>query len=116
MGFGGIAQNQLAIIVTARDQTAGGFWSALGSTQQFSSAVTRATQGFQQSIGRIGGLLAGDRHAYRYLSDSVRGFHAPEVVSDMIRHAGFAQVTLRKFLNGAVCMHIAEKAGAGHTS
>jgi len=71
---------------------------------------------FYRLVPWIGGLLAGDRHAYRYLSDSVRGFHAPEVVSDMIRHAGFAQVTLRKFLNGAVCMHIAEKAGAGHTS
>lgn len=65
---------------------------------------------FYRLVPWIGGLLAGDRHAYRYLSDSVRGFHAPEVVSDMIRHAGFAQVTLRKFLNGAVCMHIAEKA------
>lgn len=67
---------------------------------------------FYRLVPWIGGLLAGDRHAYAYLSDSVRGFHAPEVVSDMIRHAGFAQVTLRKFLNGAVCMHIAEKAGA----
>lgn len=66
---------------------------------------------FYRLVPWIGGLLAGDRHAYRYLSDSVRGFHAPEVVSDMIRHAGFAQVTLKKFLNGAVCMHIAEKAG-----
>jgi demethylmenaquinone methyltransferase/2-methoxy-6-polyprenyl-1,4-benzoquinol methylase len=57
----------------------------------------------------FGGLLAGDRSAYRYLSDSVRRFHSPEVISEQIRQAGFAQVTLRKFLNGAVCMHIAEK-------
>ena len=57
----------------------------------------------------IGGLLAGDRSAYRYLSDSVRRFHPPEVISERIRKAGFPRVTLRKFLNGAVCMHIAEK-------
>ena len=67
---------------------------------------------FYRLVPWIGGLLAGDRSAYRYLSDSVRRFHPPEVISDRIRQAGFAQVTLRKFLNGAVCMHIAEKAGA----
>lgn len=65
---------------------------------------------FYRLVPWIGGLLSGDRSAYRYLSDSVRRFHPPEAVTDMIRQAGFAQVTLRKFLNGAVCMHIAEKA------
>lgn len=70
---------------------------------------------FYRLVPWIGGWLAGDRSAYRYLSDSVRRFHAPEVVSDMIRQAGFAEVTLRRYLNGAVCMHIAEKAG-GRTS
>ena len=64
---------------------------------------------FYRLVPWFGGLLAGDRSAYRYLSDSVRGFHSPEVISEQIRQAGFAQVTLRKFLNGAVCMHIAEK-------
>jgi demethylmenaquinone methyltransferase/2-methoxy-6-polyprenyl-1,4-benzoquinol methylase len=67
---------------------------------------------FYRVVPWIGGLLGGDRPAYRYLSDSVRRFHPPETVSDMIRQAGFARVTCRKFLNGAVCMHIAEKAGA----
>ena len=67
---------------------------------------------FYRFVPWIGGWLAGDRSAYRYLSDSVRRFHPPEAVSDTIRQAGFAQVSLRKFLNGAVCMHIAEKAGA----
>ena len=65
---------------------------------------------FYRLVPWIGGWLAGDRRAYRYLSDSVRRFHPPEAVSDTIRQAGFAQVSLRKFLNGAVCMHIAEKA------
>jgi demethylmenaquinone methyltransferase / 2-methoxy-6-polyprenyl-1,4-benzoquinol methylase len=67
---------------------------------------------FYRLVPWLGGWLAGDRSAYRYLSDSVRRFHPPEAVSDTIRQAGFAQVSLRKFLNGAVCMHIAEKAGA----
>jgi demethylmenaquinone methyltransferase/2-methoxy-6-polyprenyl-1,4-benzoquinol methylase len=57
----------------------------------------------------IGGLLSRDRQAYRYLSDSVRQFHSPETVAEMIAQAGFNDVTIRKFLRGAVCMHIAAK-------
>jgi demethylmenaquinone methyltransferase/2-methoxy-6-polyprenyl-1,4-benzoquinol methylase len=60
----------------------------------------------------IGGLLARDRQAYRYLSESVRQFHAPETVAEMIVQAGFIDVTIRKFLCGAVCMHIAAKPSA----
>jgi demethylmenaquinone methyltransferase/2-methoxy-6-polyprenyl-1,4-benzoquinol methylase len=58
---------------------------------------------------RLGGLLAGDREAYQYLSDSVRRFHSPETVSALIAQAGFEQVRLRKFLSGAVCIHTAQK-------
>ena len=64
---------------------------------------------FHCFMPRLGGLLAGDRDAYQYLSDSVRRFHSPETISAMIAQAGFAQVQVRKFLSGAVCMHSAEK-------
>jgi demethylmenaquinone methyltransferase/2-methoxy-6-polyprenyl-1,4-benzoquinol methylase len=59
----------------------------------------------------IGGLISRDRNAYQYLSDSVRNFHSPEAVAEMIKRAGFVHVSVRKFLNGAVCMHLAEKPG-----
>ena len=36
----------------------------------------------------------------------VRQFHSPETVAALIESAGFKQVAIRKFLNGAVCMHI----------
>jgi demethylmenaquinone methyltransferase/2-methoxy-6-polyprenyl-1,4-benzoquinol methylase len=58
---------------------------------------------------RIGALLARDREAYQYLSDSVRRFYQPEQVTDLIEQAGFKPVTVRTFLSGAVCMHIANK-------
>jgi demethylmenaquinone methyltransferase / 2-methoxy-6-polyprenyl-1,4-benzoquinol methylase len=61
-------------------------------------------------IPRICGFLAADRNAYQYLSDSVRHFHPPETVTQFLQEAGFEQVALRKFLNGAVCMHVAKKA------
>jgi demethylmenaquinone methyltransferase/2-methoxy-6-polyprenyl-1,4-benzoquinol methylase len=64
---------------------------------------------FHCLMPRIGGLLAQDRQAYRYLSDSVRSFHPPEQVAELIRQTGFEQVTVHKFLGGAVCMHTARK-------
>jgi len=67
---------------------------------------------FYRLMPWIGGLIGGDRNAYRYLSDSVRRFDPPERISERMQQAGFAKVTLRKYLNGAVCMHIAEKADA----
>lgn len=64
---------------------------------------------FYSFMPRVGGWLAGDRSAYQYLSDSVCRFHSPAKVAQMIRDAGFEQVTTKKFLRGAVCMHVAEK-------
>jgi len=64
---------------------------------------------FHCVMPRIGALLAGDRDAYQYLSDSVRQFHPPEKVTSLIEQAGFQGVVVRKFLRGAVCMHIGRK-------
>jgi len=60
--------------------------------------------------------LARDRAAYQYLSDSVRQFHPPETVAMLIEQAGFKEVTLRKFLSGAVCMHSAVKSSASESA
>jgi len=57
----------------------------------------------------VGALLARDREAYRYLSNSVRGFHSPETVGEIIADAGFADIRIEKFLSGAVCLHTAVK-------
>ncbi len=64
---------------------------------------------FTQVVPRIGGVISGDRSAYRYLPDSVAGF--PDVVSlaVMMRQAGFSQVTWRKLGGGTVAMHTAVK-------
>jgi demethylmenaquinone methyltransferase/2-methoxy-6-polyprenyl-1,4-benzoquinol methylase len=64
---------------------------------------------FHHLMPRIGALLSRDHSAYRYLSESVRRFHTPESLGKLIEGAGFANVTIRKFMNGAVCMHVAEK-------
>ncbi len=59
---------------------------------------------FHRVMPWLGGRLARDREAYDYLSRSVRGFHAPEAVAAMMADAGFADVRVRRFLNGAVCL------------
>ena len=60
----------------------------------------------------VAGLLSSDHKAYRYLSDSVRQFHAPETVAELMQKAGFVEVTMEKFLRGAVCMHVGKKSVA----
>ena len=64
---------------------------------------------FYALMPRVGGIVSHDRKAYQYLSDSVRQFHPPEIISEFLQAAGFEQIRLRKFLNGAVCMHVAIK-------
>jgi demethylmenaquinone methyltransferase/2-methoxy-6-polyprenyl-1,4-benzoquinol methylase len=64
---------------------------------------------FYRLMPWIGGIVAGDRRAYRYLATSVKEFYPPETIATLIGRAGFVRVVTRKFLNGAVCMHIAEK-------
>ena len=64
---------------------------------------------FYRFMPWIAGLLAGDRKAYQYLSDSVRQFVPPDRVSQLLEQCGFEQVTLQRFLFGAVCLHVANK-------
>ena len=64
---------------------------------------------FYRLMPWLGGLVAQDPNAYKYLSESVKHFHSPDHIADMMRACGFERVGMRRFLNGAVCMHIAEK-------
>jgi len=64
---------------------------------------------FYRLVPWIGGLLAHDHSAYRYLAESVESFYSPQTVAEMLEQVGFKHVSLQKFLNGAVCMHVAEK-------
>ena len=64
---------------------------------------------FYRLMPSIGGFLSKDRHAYQYLSDSVRQFVPPERISEMLEQCGFENVVLQRFLLGAVCLHSANK-------
>ena len=64
---------------------------------------------FYRLVPWLGKLLAHDASAYKYLSESVRQFHSPGHIADVLRESGFERVAVRRFLKGAVCMHVGEK-------
>ena len=56
-------------------------------------------------IPPMGGMVTGDPEPYRYLVESIRKFPAPEAFSQMIRDAGFAQVSHRPLTGGIAVIH-----------
>jgi len=56
-------------------------------------------------IPPLGGLVAGDTDAYRYLVESIREFPAQEPFADMIRGAGFDRVSYRNLSGGIAAIH-----------
>jgi demethylmenaquinone methyltransferase / 2-methoxy-6-polyprenyl-1,4-benzoquinol methylase len=64
---------------------------------------------FYRLVPWMGKMLSPHGQAYHYLSQSVQRFHSPETVTRLIEEAKFEDVTVRRFLHGAVCMHTALK-------
>lgn len=58
----------------------------------------------------IGGLVSGNKGAYKYLPDSVLHFPKPDAFCEMIRTAGFQQVEAKAFTLGLCRMFIGIKA------
>jgi len=58
-------------------------------------------------LPKIGGLVAGDEEAYRYLAESIRRFPPPAEFARMIAEAGLEQVKLRTLSGGIAAMHSA---------
>ncbi len=56
-------------------------------------------------IPRLGGLIAGDEAAYRYLVESIRRFPDAERFATMIGGAGFARVSARPLSGSIVAIH-----------
>ena len=55
----------------------------------------------------LGGMIAGDREAYRYLAESIRRFPAQAAFSRMIGEAGLGQVKHRNLSGGIAALHSA---------
>lgn len=60
----------------------------------------------RRALPFLGGLISGDRGAYRYLPESVRRFPTPEQLADQMRQAGFASVQFERLTGGIVALHL----------
>lgn len=56
-------------------------------------------------LPRLGQLVAKDADAYRYLVESIRRFPPQEGLAEMMRVAGFEQVTYRNLTGGIAALH-----------
>jgi demethylmenaquinone methyltransferase/2-methoxy-6-polyprenyl-1,4-benzoquinol methylase len=56
-------------------------------------------------IPALGQLVTGDRESYQYLVESIRKFPDQETFAQMIRAAGFGQVSYRNMTMGVAALH-----------
>lgn len=57
----------------------------------------------------IGGLISGERQAYRYLPASVHAFHRPERVVELLQQAGFKECSARSQTFGIAHIYTAKR-------
>lgn len=55
----------------------------------------------------VGTWISGHRSAYRYLSESARGFHSADEVVEMLAVAGFNEISYTRLLGGVAAIHVA---------
>lgn len=58
----------------------------------------------------LGLALAGSRHAYTYLPESIRLFPGPEGLKTLLEEIGFTRVTYRRLTDGIAVVHTGVKA------
>mgnify|MGYP004472427153 CR=1 FL=1 len=56
-----------------------------------------------------GGLITGDRDGFVYLAKSIRAFPNQEGLANLMREAGFTQVTWKNYTGGIAAVHVAKK-------
>ena len=58
-------------------------------------------------LPRIGGLLSGDRAAYRYLDSTVQAWPEAEQLAQEMRDDGFETVEFQRLFRGIAYLHVA---------
>ena len=57
----------------------------------------------------LGGLLTGDKEAYKYLSQSIQKFPPPEEIHQLLFQRGFKKLEIRSLTFGVVTLYIYQK-------
>lgn len=61
---------------------------------------------FHRVLPFIGGVISGNRTAYRYLPESVSHFPGPDALAERMRHAGFTDVRYELLTFGIAAIHV----------
>jgi demethylmenaquinone methyltransferase/2-methoxy-6-polyprenyl-1,4-benzoquinol methylase len=65
---------------------------------------------FHHVLPRLGGMISGNRGAYRYLPESVAHFPPAPELADRLRRAGFQDVGWQSLTFGIAAIHVATRA------
>jgi demethylmenaquinone methyltransferase / 2-methoxy-6-polyprenyl-1,4-benzoquinol methylase len=106
VGFGvrNVSDLELGLGELRRVLVPGGRLAVLEITQPQGVLAPFYRMWFDRVVPLLGKLLKGGA-AYSYLPASVRRFPAPDQLADLMRTAGFADVTYRTFAGGIVALH-----------
>ena len=84
----------------------GGRFVNLETSQPSSSLVRRLFHLYiKLFVKLIGGRISGSRAAYAYLAKTIPRFYPPQELADILRRAGFQDVTFQKLMFGAAAIH-----------
>ncbi len=64
---------------------------------------------FRYFLPRIGAWISGVEGPYSYLPDSVAKFPDQDALAEMLRNAGFRNVSYGNFTGGVAALHVGEK-------
>ncbi|CAA9574379.1 MAG: Demethylmenaquinone methyltransferase [uncultured Thermomicrobiales bacterium] len=103
-----------AIAEMVRVLRPGGRWVCLELTP-FRVPVLRAGFGlyFERVVPIVGGVISGERDAYRYLPNSVQHFPPANELVVLMQRAGLVNTRYRLLGGGTVAMHTGEKSWPG---
>lgn len=84
----------------------GGRFLCLEFSQVDLPAVERIYDQFSfRIVPKLGEVVTGDAHPYRYLVESIRKFPKPEEFREMIAQAGFRRASFERLTGGVVAIH-----------
>jgi len=105
-GLRNMPNYQLALNEMARVLRPGGRFLCLELTPLRTPGISTAFDWyFENVVPFVGGVLTGDRDAYRYLPKSVAAFPPAPELAALMQNAGFVEVKWKRLGGGTVALH-----------
>jgi len=88
----------------------GGRFVSVETSQPKSKIIRKLFHGYiRLAVKPIGQIVSGSKSAYTYLSQTIPRFYSAEEFAEIIKEAGFSEVTFERLLFGASAIHKAIK-------